>query len=67
MKRILFLGLMCIQSGTSVMALDVNVTEAPYGAVGNGLVNDRAAIQMAIDDVTLKVVERSIFRNGAPS
>jgi hypothetical protein len=33
-------------------ALDVDVTDAPYNAPGNGTDNDRPAIQQAIDDVT---------------
>ena len=33
------------------MNLDVNVTEAPYSARGDGFTNDTAVIQKAIDDV----------------
>jgi hypothetical protein len=36
---------------SSVRALDVTVTNAPYSAAGNGTTLDRAAIQKAIDDV----------------
>lgn len=35
----------------AAQALDVDVTAAPYSAVGNGTTNDRVAIQHAIDDV----------------
>ena len=34
-----------------ISALDVNVINAPYNAVGDGSSNDRPAIQQAIDDV----------------
>ena len=34
-----------------VFALDVNVRNSPYNAVGNGTTNDRVAIQNAINDV----------------
>lgn len=42
----------CIALPASALALDVDVTASPYGAVGNGTTNDRAAIQSAIDAVS---------------
>lgn len=38
-------------SMSPAFALDVRVVDAPYSAVGNGVVNDRPAIQQAINDV----------------
>jgi len=38
-------------AATAAFGLDVNVTDAPYSAAGNGTTNDRAAIQSAIDAV----------------